>query len=59
MSIFQDNSLAVDNPQSREEEEDLEEQRRREEEVSILTNFSNPNNTLLVVRSTGDWNTRI
>ena len=44
MSIFQDNSLAVDNPQSREEEEDLEEQRRREEEVSILTNFSNPNN---------------
>ncbi|XP_063919998.1 repetitive organellar protein-like isoform X2 [Zophobas morio] len=36
MSIFQDNSLAVDNPQSREEEEDLEEQRRREEELSDL-----------------------
>ncbi|XP_044270748.1 intracellular protein transport protein USO1-like [Tribolium madens] len=36
MSVFQDNSLNVDNPQSREEDEELEEQRRRQEELADL-----------------------
>jgi hypothetical protein len=33
MSLFQDGTLEIDNPQSREEDEELEEQRRRQEEV--------------------------
>ncbi|CAH1366958.1 unnamed protein product [Tenebrio molitor] len=36
MSLFQDGTLEIDNPQSREEDEELEEQRRRQEELTDL-----------------------